>query len=137
MSKSPRTSRGDREMSASADFATALNFERKQASPREASLSLAAIDSNARPRIARTGSKEFSPFRPDAVNQCLWRRRKAGDEERILLKPKAFAFLLYLVDHAGGLVTQEELLEAVWLDTYVQPEVLKRHIFEIRNLLGR
>jgi tetratricopeptide (TPR) repeat protein len=33
-------------------------------------------------------------------------------------------------------VTQDELLQAVWSDTYVQPEVLKRHIFEIRSVLG-
>jgi hypothetical protein len=31
----------------------------------------------------------------------MWRRRDSGDEERILLKPKAFAILLYLVDHTG------------------------------------
>jgi hypothetical protein len=54
----------------------------------------------------------------------------------MLLKPKAFAILRHLVDHAGRLVTQEELLEAIWPDTYVQPEVLKRHIFELRKELG-
>jgi hypothetical protein len=29
----------------------------------------------------------------DTVNQCLWRRRDAEDEERILSTPKAFAVL--------------------------------------------
>jgi len=91
---------------------------------------------NAFPRISRTGIKEFPPFRLDTANQCLWRSGDHGDEERILLKPKAFAILLYLVDHAGRLVTQQELLEAVWPDTFVQPEVLKRHIFDIRDVLG-
>jgi DNA-binding winged helix-turn-helix (wHTH) protein len=80
--------------------------------------------------------KEFDPFRLDTGNQCLWRRGDHGDEERILLKPKAFGILRYLVDHAGNLVTQEELLNAVWPNTYVQREVLKRHIVDIRNLLG-
>jgi len=82
------------------------------------------------------GTKEFPPFRLDTVNQCLWRRADCGDEERILLKPKAFAILRYLVDHAGRLVAQDELLDAVWPDTHVEPEVLKRHMFDLRNELG-
>ena len=79
--------------------------------------------------------REFPPFRLDTVNQCLWR----GDglaEERILLAPKAFAVLRYLVEHPGRLVTQDELLEALWPKTYVQPEVLKSHIAAIRAVLG-
>jgi DNA-binding winged helix-turn-helix (wHTH) protein len=80
--------------------------------------------------------KEFPPFRLDSVNQCLWRHGNAGDDERILLTPKAFAVLGYLVEHAGRLVTQNELLEAVWPDTFVQPEVLKYQIADIRSTLG-
>jgi predicted ATPase/DNA-binding winged helix-turn-helix (wHTH) protein len=79
--------------------------------------------------------REFPPFRLDTVNQCLWR----GDglaEERILLAPKAFAVLRYLVEHPGRLVTQDELFEALWPKTYVQPEVLKSHIAAIRAVLG-
>jgi DNA-binding winged helix-turn-helix (wHTH) protein len=57
---------------------------------------------------------EFHSFRLDTVNQCLWRRRDAGDDERILLRPKAYGVLRYLVEHAGRLVTEAELLEAVW-----------------------
>jgi predicted ATPase len=44
--------------------------------------------------------------------------------------------LRYLVDHAGRLVTQDELLDALWPDTFVQPEVLKSHILDIRSALG-
>ena len=77
-------------------------------------------------------TKEFQPFRLDPINQCLWRVMGRA-EERILLKPKPFAVLQYLVDNPGRLVTQEELLDAVWPDTHVQPEVLKRHIFDIRD----
>jgi len=95
--------------------------------PRNASVS---------PIIARFGTKEFPPFRLDTVNQCLWRRMGSGEDERVALKPKPFAILRYLVEHAGRLVTQDELLDAVWSDTHVQPEVLKRHIFEIREVLG-
>ena len=80
--------------------------------------------------------QEFPPFCLDPMNQCLWRRRTTVADERILLPPKAFAVLHYLVAHAGRLVTQEELLEAVWPETYVQPEVLRNHIFDIRRALG-
>jgi len=72
--------------------------------------------------------KVFPPFRLDPVNQCLWRHRDTGDDERIRLTPKAFAVLQYLVENAGRLVTQDELLNALWPDTFVQPEVLKSHI---------
>src|SRR5947208_1737442 len=79
--------------------------------------------------------REFAPFRLDIANQCLWR----GDglaEERILLAPKAFAVLRYLVEHPGRLGTHDELFEALWAKTYVQPEVLKSHIAVIRAVLG-
>jgi len=75
--------------------------------------------------------KSFSSFRLDEANQCLW----CGDT-RVTLMPKPFAVLCYLVEHAGKLVTQEELLAAIWPDTYVQREVLRRHIMEIRRALG-
>src|SRR6266568_2550504 len=79
--------------------------------------------------------REFSPFRLDTVNQCLW-RGEGPAEERILLAPKAFAVLRYLVEHSGRLVTHDELFEALWPKTYVQPEVLKSHIAAIRAVLG-
>jgi predicted ATPase/DNA-binding winged helix-turn-helix (wHTH) protein len=79
---------------------------------------------------------EFHSFRLDTVNQCLWRRREGRDDERIRLRPKAFAVLRYLVDHAGRLVTHDELLNALWPDTFVQPEVLKSHVLDIRQALG-
>jgi TolB-like protein len=75
--------------------------------------------------------KEFPPFRLDSENQCLWR-----GAERITLTPKAFFMLEYLVERAGRLVTHRELLEALWPDTFVQPEVLKSHILDIRHVLG-
>src|SRR5262249_14729294 len=75
--------------------------------------------------------RSFEPFRLDVANQCLWR----GDT-RVPLMPKPFAVLQYLVEHPGHLVTHEQLLEAIWPDTYVQPEVLRRYILEIRRALG-
>ena len=85
---------------------------------------------------SKANMKEFYPFLLDTINECLWRQNVDGDDERIRLTPKGFAVLRYLVEHAGRLVTQSELLEAVWPDTFVQPEVLKSQILDIRRALG-
>ena len=80
--------------------------------------------------------KQFPPFKLDTVDECLWRHRDDGDDERVRLTPKAFAVLKFLVEHSGHLVTQDKLLEALWPDTIVQPEVIKAHILDLRSALG-
>ena len=75
--------------------------------------------------------KVFHTFRLDSSNHCLWR-----GEERVSLAPKAFDVLRYLVEHADRLVTQEEILEALWPETYVNPEVVKKYVLGIRKVLG-
>ena len=75
--------------------------------------------------------KEFHPFRLDIENECLWR-----DNVRIPLTPKAFSLLEFLVERPGALVPQSELIEKLWPDTFVQPEVLKTHIRDLRSVLG-
>lgn len=75
--------------------------------------------------------KSFQSFRLDSANQCLWR-----EDERVQITPKAFDVLRYMVENAGRLVTQDELLEALWSETYVNPEVLRKYILEIRKVLG-
>src|SRR5262245_43367834 len=75
--------------------------------------------------------KQFDSFRLDTVNHCLWR-----GEQRVTLTPKAFDLLRYLVEHADRLVTQDEILEALWTGTYVNQEVIKKYILEIRKALG-
>jgi DNA-binding winged helix-turn-helix (wHTH) protein/predicted ATPase len=73
----------------------------------------------------------FPPFRLDALNEQLWR----GTEE-ISLRRKTFAVLRYLVEHAGRLVTKEQLLEAVWSGTYVSESLPTTCIREVRKALG-
>jgi TolB-like protein/DNA-binding winged helix-turn-helix (wHTH) protein/Flp pilus assembly protein TadD len=75
--------------------------------------------------------KSFKTFRLDTSNHLLWRN---GD--RVPVAPKGFAVLVYLVEHAGQVVTQDEILEALWPETYVNPEVLRKYIQEIRKALG-
>jgi predicted ATPase/DNA-binding winged helix-turn-helix (wHTH) protein len=75
--------------------------------------------------------RRFGSFRLDTVNQCLWH-----GEARVALTPKAFGVLRYLVEHAGRLVTQDELLEELWPAIYVNPGVVRKYILEIRRALG-
>ncbi len=75
--------------------------------------------------------KSFQSFRLDAANQCLWR-----GQGRVPIAPKAFDVLRYLVENPGRLVTQDEVLEKLWPDTYVNPEVLRKYILDIRKILG-
>jgi DNA-binding winged helix-turn-helix (wHTH) protein len=75
--------------------------------------------------------KAFHSFRLDTLNQCLWR-----GQERVPITPKAFDVLRYFVEHTGTLVTQDELLEKLWPETYVNPELIKKYVTEIRKVLG-
>jgi DNA-binding winged helix-turn-helix (wHTH) protein/predicted ATPase len=73
----------------------------------------------------------FAPFALDLVNQCLWK-----DTLAIKLRPKAFGVLEHLLSRPGQLVTKDDLLAAVWQDTFVGDAVLKVAIREIREALS-
>ena len=79
----------------------------------------------AAPRVLR-----FGAFRLDLVNQCLLRGAAA-----VPLAPKPFAVLCHLAGNHGRLVTKDELLDAVWPDTYVGDAVLKVAIGKVRRAL--
>ncbi|HZD50936.1 MAG TPA: winged helix-turn-helix domain-containing protein, partial [Silvibacterium sp.] len=75
--------------------------------------------------------RQFGNFRLDLRNECLWR-----DDDQLALTPRPFAVLRYLVENPKRLITHDELLEALWPETYVQPQVLRTYILELRKLLG-
>jgi len=75
--------------------------------------------------------RQFASFALDTSNECLWRN---GIQIRI--PPKPFAVLRYLVENPGRLVTHDELLDALWPETYVQPQVLRTYMLELRKVLG-
>ena len=52
------------------------------------------------------------------------------------LTPKAFDVLAFLTQNPNRLVTKEELLEAVWRDTFVEEGNLKQYISHLRKALG-
>jgi DNA-binding winged helix-turn-helix (wHTH) protein/predicted ATPase len=81
--------------------------------------------------VKRTEQLIFPPFRLDLINEQLWR-----ENELVPLRPKAFAMLRFLVEHAGRLLTKEELLKGVWPDTRVNEGILKGYIRDLRDILG-
>ena len=72
----------------------------------------------------------FGPFDLDA-EQRLVRRNNT----KIALPPKAFDLLLYMVRNPLRLLTKEELLKAVWPDSFVEEGNLSQNIFLLRKAL--
>lgn len=73
----------------------------------------------------------FGPFLLDVAERQLMR----GDEV-IPLTPKAFDVLAYLVGRGGHLVLKDELMNAVWPDSFVDEVNLPRTIHTLRRALG-
>lgn len=73
----------------------------------------------------------FPPFHLDVRGERLWR-----GTQLLELRPKTFAILRYLVEHAGELITKAQLLDAMWPGIAVGDAVLKVSIGELREVLG-
>ena len=74
---------------------------------------------------------EFGPFRLDPEKPCLWR-----DGELVSLTPKAVETLLVLVQQNGRLVEREQLMSAIWPDTFVEDGNLNFNVSVLRKALG-
>ncbi|MGE0443704.1 MAG: winged helix-turn-helix domain-containing protein [Vicinamibacterales bacterium] len=74
---------------------------------------------------------EFGDIRVDLRLQTVTR---AG--EPVALEPKTFDVLRHLLVHRDRLVTKDELLDSVWKDTFVTPNVLTRAVAQLRKALG-
>src|SRR5215213_903344 len=74
---------------------------------------------------------EFGPFVLDAAERRLLR-----DGEPVPLSPKAFETLLVLVERGGRLVGKEELMRALWPDSFVEEANLNHHVWALRKALG-
>jgi DNA-binding winged helix-turn-helix (wHTH) protein/TolB-like protein/Tfp pilus assembly protein PilF len=73
---------------------------------------------------------EFGPFRLDPAAHVLLRGGEA-----VSLPPKAFDTLLVLVRQRGKLLAKEELLNAVWPDSYVEENNLNQYVSMLRKVL--
>src|ERR1700676_81587 len=73
----------------------------------------------------------FGQFVLDPAKRTLSRADSA-----ISLTPKAFDVLLFLAQNPNRLVTKEELLQAVWGDTFVEEGNLTKYTSLLRQALG-
>jgi DNA-binding winged helix-turn-helix (wHTH) protein/pimeloyl-ACP methyl ester carboxylesterase len=76
-------------------------------------------------------SYAFGPFRMDGTARVLTRA-----DAIVSLTPKAVDTLFVLVEHAGHVVTREELIERVWPDAFVEPNNLAQNVSALRRALG-
>ena len=63
------------------------------------------------------------------------RRTLSRADSPVSLTPKAFDVLLFLAQNPNRLVTKEELLQAVWGDTFVEEGNLTQYISHLRKAL--
>ena len=75
---------------------------------------------------------EFGPYVLDSA-QMLLRR---GDDV-VPLQPKALETLLLLVRRRGTVVSKQELMDAVWPESFVEEGNLTQNIFVLRRELGK
>ena len=74
---------------------------------------------------------EFGPFRLDPAERELMR-----GNEIVALTPKAFDTLLVLVRNSGHLLEKDELVTALWPDSFMEEGSLSNNIFLLRKALG-
>jgi DNA-binding winged helix-turn-helix (wHTH) protein/predicted ATPase len=79
----------------------------------------------------RPGSYVFDRFRLADDGTLLLERGAA-----VAVAPKVLQTLLVLVQHAGQVVTKDDLVHAVWPDTFVEETGLTRNISVLRQALG-
>jgi TolB-like protein/DNA-binding winged helix-turn-helix (wHTH) protein/Flp pilus assembly protein TadD len=81
--------------------------------------------SSGRPPVYR-----FEKFTLDLARGCLF-----SNQAEVKLRPKTFEALRYVVENAGRLVSKEELVRAVWPDSFVSDNSLAQCFLEIRKAL--
>src|SRR5437870_2661437 len=74
---------------------------------------------------------EFGPFHLDPGERVLMR-----DGRVVPLSPKVFETLLVLVENSGRILGKDELMRALWPDTFVEESNLTQNISQIRRALG-
>jgi eukaryotic-like serine/threonine-protein kinase len=73
----------------------------------------------------------FGPYELDPQRRTLY-----CDKSRVPLTPKAFDVLLFLAQNPNRLITKDELLKAVWGDTFVEEANLTQYISHLRKALA-
>jgi DNA-binding winged helix-turn-helix (wHTH) protein/tetratricopeptide (TPR) repeat protein len=73
-------------------------------------------------------------FGPILIDRAGYRALRGTDP--VDLTPKLLDLLLHLLDHAGTLVTKEQLLDALWPGANVTENALTQAVSELRDALG-
>ncbi len=60
----------------------------------------------------------------------------SSGQDQSTLSPKATEVLEYMISRAGMVLSREEILQAVWHGLFVNPDLVREYIFEIRKSLG-
>ncbi|HEX8246566.1 MAG TPA: winged helix-turn-helix domain-containing protein [Pyrinomonadaceae bacterium] len=66
----------------------------------------------------------------------LEQKRLLREGQSVSLQPKVFNLLVFFVERRGELVSREELMQAVWADTFVEETNLRFCIHALRKALG-
>src|SRR5437773_2147820 len=74
---------------------------------------------------------QFGPYVLDAQRRALY-----FEKSLVPLTPKAFDVLLFLAQNPNRLITKDELLHAVWGDTFVEEANLTQYISHLRKALA-
>lgn len=74
-------------------------------------------------------------YRFDGFELNTSRRTFTRDGIAISISPKAFEVLTHLVANAGRAVTKDELLKAVWPESFVEESNLAQHVFALRKAM--
>ncbi|GGH05766.1 winged helix-turn-helix domain-containing protein [Silvibacterium dinghuense] len=74
------------------------------------------------------GLCRFDDFELDCAGRKVLR-----NGERIALSPKAFDVLVYLASNPGRLIPKDELMKAVWPESYVEESNLAQQISQLRK----
>jgi adenylate cyclase len=55
------------------------------------------------------------------------------ENDKISVEPKVIEVLVYMADHPGEVLSQKQILQSVWPDTFVSDDVLRYSISELRK----
>jgi DNA-binding winged helix-turn-helix (wHTH) protein len=64
------------------------------------------------------------------------RGRLLRADEEVKLRPKSYEALKYLIENNGRLVGKEELMQALWPDSFVTDDSLVKCLRDVRLALG-
>jgi DNA-binding winged helix-turn-helix (wHTH) protein/TolB-like protein/Tfp pilus assembly protein PilF len=90
-----------------------------------------AVKGFAEARMPENQFYEFGPFTLDTVQHLLLKGQKP-----VTLTPKTYDALLVLVRNSGRMLSKEELMGALWPESFVEESNLTQQVSMVRKALG-